>query len=457
MIDARPSRSRFVLPIVVAALPSLAAVRGLVSNSTLVIIAMVVLFIVALVGGFGEGVPWTKVSRSYLWVLGTWVFLGLALLLVLPPISAGGGPARFSGGVTWLVQIVIGFGFGLSLLVCGAPKWGLDWLRRGWVIAYIGTGCVAIWELTTGHHLSTGFITEHGLALGTRSTVVSTFFNPNDYAAFIALAFPFLVWSAWRSRRLSRVVYVILCASALLAVVFEGSTLILLAIGLELVLVAFAFVRDRRSRRRKASFAVAVVLLLAIAAGANILTSAPKLAIGVNTDIRERSTQNYGSVTSGDVRVNLILNGLHFTWQGSGVGYGPGQFETLMLADKPPYPTTDGGVHITNAHNVFVEVLVDLGILGLAALLFFLWRVWRATRVQTLSALAARMSLVGFVVAQAASSSFVRSSIFGMFLGSMLTLGIASELRAVRPRPTTRDERAEGVPVFTRQLHPSGA
>jgi O-antigen ligase len=449
-----PSRSRFALPILVAALPSLAAARGLVSDATMLMMLMVVILVMALVGGFREGLSWTKVSRSYLLLSASWVVLGLALLLVVPPISTGAGPERFNEGVSWLAQIVIGLTFGVALLVSATPKWGLDWLRRGWVIAYVATGCVAIWELSTGHHLSTGFIVEHGLAISTRSTVVSTFFNPNDYATFIALAFPFLVWSAWRAARLSRFVYVVLCVSALLAVVFEGSIVIILAMGVELTVVAFALVRERRVRRRKASFRVAVVLLLAMAAGANILSSAPRTAIGLNQDIRESSTQNYGSVASGGVRVNLLRDGLFFTWQGFGVGYGPGQFENLMLADKPPYSTSDGRIRIINAHNVFVEVLVDLGILGLAALVFFLWRVWRATRVQTLPTLVARMSLTGFLFAQAASSSFVRNSVFGMFLGSMLVLGVASELRATRPRVEPPREN-EYVRVFTRQLHGS--
>jgi O-antigen ligase len=295
---------------------------------------------------------------------------------------------------------------------------------------------------------------ENGLVTSTRATVVSTFFNPNDYATFIAMAFPFLVWSAWRAAHLSRLVYLILCASALLAVVFEGSTLILLAMGVELTLLTFALVRNRLLRRKRVSITAAVIVLLAIAAAANMLSSAPRTAIGINRDIRESSTQDYGSGSSGNVRVNLLRNGLYFTWQRFGLGYGPGQFENLMLVGKPQYATSDSGVRIINAHNVFVEVLVDLGILGLAVLVFFLWQVWRASRVQTLSALAARMGLAGFLFAQAASSSFVRSSVFGMFLGSMLVLGVASELRAARRPTVVREERVE-APAFTRQLHGS--
>lgn len=222
---------------------------------------------------------------------------------------------------------------------------------------------------------------------------------------------------------------------------------------LPLVVVGMPLLAAFASHVPHLTLVMGLIFLLAVAVAGNILSSAQGVAIRVNRDIRASSTQAYGSVASGDVRVNLLRNGLYFTWQTFGVGYGPGQFENLMLADNPPYPTSDGGIRITNAHNVFLEVLVNLGILGLAGLVFFLWRVWRATRIQALPALAARMGLAGFLLAQAASSSFVRSSVFGMFLGSMLVLGVASESRA-RPQPQTgrREEGTYNMSVFTRQL-----
>jgi O-antigen ligase len=439
METAPSSRSKLgVLPIAVASLPLLAAVRGVVPTWEFLLVFGLV-FVTGLVGGFGRGVPWTKVSRSYLCLVASWAVLSLALLLVRPPISAGTGAEQFSVGVRWVIQIMIGFAFGLLLLVSAASKWGLDWMRRGWVISYLATGCVAIWEVKTGHHLSTGFIVANGLATSSKGTVVSTFFNPNDYATFIAVAFPFLVWSAWRAARLVRLAYVLVCASAVLAVVFEGSAIILLAMGVELTLVVVALVRNRL-RRRRVSVWTPVVLLLAVATGGNIFSSASNL----NANVRTLSTGRFGSVSSAEARVNLLRNGLFFTWQGFGLGYGPGQFESLMLYDRPPYPTTTNGVHIINAHNVFAEVLVNLGILGLAALVFFLWRVWRASRVQTLPALAARMGLAGFLLAQGASSSFVRTPVFGMFLGSMLVLGVASEL-GTRPQIAPDDGRSTAL------------
>lgn len=428
-MNSSAGERRGLLPLVVVALPTLAAIRGLVPTFFLLVVAG--MFVTALAVGF-ENVTSTPVSRSYLILVASWGILSLALLLVIPPIAAGTGPEQFAAGVTWLLAISASLLLGLILLLSRAAEWGLEQLRRGWVIAFLGTGCVAIWEVRTGHHLSTGFIQDHGLASSSQATAVSTFFNPNDYASFIAMAFPFLVWSAWRARRLSRLTYVALCLSAVIAVVFQGSTLVLLALGAELCVLVLTLLRHRFPRRTLPVWAAAAVLV-ALAIGGNLVTSAASF----DRRVRSLSTQQFGSSSSGNVRINLLLNGLAFTERDSGIGYGPGQFEALMQWGDPAYPTTDDGIHIINAHDVFAEVLVNLGIAGLATFLFFLWRVWRACRIHTLPALAARMSLVGFLFSQAASSSLVKTAVFGIFVGSMLVLGIASESYQTLSQSTT--------------------
>lgn len=420
VISASRVRASF-LPVVVAGIPTLAAAHGVVRGYH---VWVLLIGVVALGVGVKAGVVSTRITRAYLVLGASWMIWGLALLIFIAPLGGTLFAAQPRAGLGWLGDVGVGFVLGFSLIMLGVATWGLEWLRRGWVVAYVATGCVGVWEVATGHHLNTDFLQVHGLTKATEATVVSTFYNPNDYAAFAALVFPFLVWSARRARGAVRVIYMVLCLSTALIALFEGSTLSLLAIGLEVTVLGISALRRRPGR----AFGVAAVILLALLAG-NYVGARDNATTAITGDVTQLSTQQFGSTTSAIVRWHLLLNGLFFTWQGQGIGYGPGQFENLMVLEDRPYATTYAGTSIINAHSVFVEVLVDLGILGFAALVVFLWRVWRASDGRDAPALAARMGLAGFILAQAVSSSLVRSQVFGVFLASLLVLGTSNELR----------------------------
>ena len=76
---------------------------------------------------------------------------------------------------------------------------GLVALRLGWIIAYISTGLIAVWEIVSGDHLPGAYVSaqllrEQLYAISTTiAVVISTFENPDTYAIFIAAAFPFLL------------------------------------------------------------------------------------------------------------------------------------------------------------------------------------------------------------------------------------------------------------------------
>jgi len=102
--------------------------------------------------------------------------------------------------ITELFSVSLGLALGIGLLAQSATRDSLARnLIRGWVIAFMGTGVIGIYERLSGHHLSNYRFGQVQTSADLR--LVATFFgNPNAYAAFLVTAFPFLLWGLMTAR-----------------------------------------------------------------------------------------------------------------------------------------------------------------------------------------------------------------------------------------------------------------
>jgi putative inorganic carbon (hco3(-)) transporter len=149
-----------------------------------------------------------------------------------------------------------------------------------------------------------------------------------------------------------KVISIIASVPVFMAFVFHGSRGVWL--GLLAGVVATAFVINRRKR-----YLMGIILLLIL-----ILYSIPFLRARIIVH-ENFMASNTGSV---DVRFQMWSAGLNIFKKYPILGAGPGRYGSLMY-DAYPDEFIGGKIHL-HAHNTYVEVLADMGILGLIS---FLW------------------------------------------------------------------------------------
>jgi teichuronic acid biosynthesis protein TuaE len=233
------------------------------------------------------------------------------------------------------------------------------------------------------------------------------FYNPNDYATFLALSIPFGLSLARYCQKLWLRAFGV--ATALLGsylVLATGSRANLLAVLLELGFLAL-FLMGIASRLRWTATMAGIVGV--------ILVITPTLAQAIFQRVTEQLGSILYNVPSEDgsslhIRLNLVRNGLLFVYQTVGFGVGAGNAEYWM-ANFARYNTFG----ILNPHNWWLELLVDNGVFVFAGyILFYLGLVRRLwwLRKRTNGDLrmineALLLSLIGFSIGSWSSSSII--------------------------------------------------
>jgi O-antigen ligase len=295
---------------------------------------------------------------------------------------------------------------------------GLDSLRLGWVLAFVASALVASWEFRTGTHLP-GY--QENLDLPTvELRVFSTFGNPNNYSAFLALCFPFLIWSFRSSRGWHKLPYLFLTLSLPVFAMFTMGRLGMFALLLECVLLLV--LGASHIRRFLIGLIPIAGLVVALFVSTAVFPASLVKILSVSDDL--------GIADSGGDRLNLLRNGLVFVEKSYGAGVGPANFEHMMLTGQGPF-TTQGDV---DPHNLWIEIASEY---GLIVFLFFVsWlilvarRTWKARRASILrgdlesqyAAEAVLLGLLGYIPAAAENSSYIVQQTNWAFLASVLTV-----------------------------------
>lgn len=367
---------------ILLSLPTLAALGALAPGLGSLFafrIAVIGLGVVALLSKLFRPDP---IVSSVNWLVGLWLAV-ILLFVVGMPLS---GPGRIE-----LSSLVVG----LTLLWASSRFGNASGLARliprAWLIAYICTGLLALWELRSGRHLPNYYLTQDDLLVGRQQTALaSTLGNPNNYAFFLCVATAFMLVSTLSSDHpWARFAYGAACASALPLLLGTGSRLGVVVWG---CLVSIAFISSNRARKY-AGGSLAVAALVVLLAGAPSTVATPiqagveqvRSAISNGSGGLHQELVSNGTMSAG-ARLNLVRNGWQFAVSSEFLGTGPAGFERSMLAREGSYPT--GG--IVNPHCGWLEILVQYGlvIVVLAGLLLLqighvAFRGWRSRELNT--------------------------------------------------------------------------
>lgn len=356
------------------------------------------------------------VARAYAAVGGFWIFWASLAAFWAPSLERA------------LLEVAaLGFGFvtGITMLQLGShvlPT--LNALRRGWVLAFLATGAVAGWELATGQHLPSSAVERAGPG-GLQGIAISTFGNQNNYAAFLLLAAPFLLWSHTASRSRLRRIFYTGCLVLLPALLFVTASRISL-LGL-IAEAGFLWLIAPRYRSR-------LLVYLAVLAALGFVVF---YLLGLEGRmVYELSVMLGGSGFGGgggsvSKRWNLMLAGLWLLVGSGGLGVGPGGFEAVLRQRLVPFDT--GG--LVNPHNFWIEVVSQYGVPVFGA--FVLWILYLAHKVnrkrrrsvldpeafQTRQvAVTVLVGLVGYLFAAVANSTYMVQSTNWMFWASIVVM-----------------------------------
>ncbi len=340
---------------------------------------------------------------------------------------------NIGAAIRWTSFLLMMVGLALAIPMCFTTRHRVIQLLKvlGWTFA--GVTAFSFIEIATGLRLPTSRLT--GQASGSAFAATSVFGNQNNFATFLTLALPYLVVLplVFKERRL-RIIGLVGTLMALMALLLTGSKDNLIAAGLVFLTLIFFLATDPKQRTKLLGAVVIVVVALAVivpSLSGSGLIPLPKRAVDKFsfTLLQKEIATGQGS---GGARASLLGDGIDFIGQSGGVGVAAGNAETHVL-DLPVFPG------VSNMHDWWLEVAVDLGLIGLALYVVYyfllLGRQLRAARtavdplVQYLC-LSGSAAMVGFVVGSLGPSTMIAfSPMWVMFGLSMTAIAIAERAR----------------------------
>lgn len=319
-----------------------------------------------------RGAWWfNPVARFAAVLLAFWISWGLVSLTWTPDAQAG---------MVDIMTLVFAFGLLLVLYSLDAYKpEHLDKLRIGWVLALVAAGLSALLEIGRGYGLPTALddaivssvSLEHSLDPAIRSTLGFS----SDFGGFLLLTVPFVLWSIERATGpLGKLIYAAALAAIGVLVLYSASRMGL--VGLVVQFLVYGLVLQRRwyvSLGLLAGGLAAAIIGLTLLESSNLRIT-EKLETVAATGSSDRSMNHRGALT---------MNGLWMVYNTAGRGIGAAGFEKT-IAGEVPFPLPIQRIKEWNAHNHWVEVLSEYGVLVFAAIIALLGWIgligWRAHR-----------------------------------------------------------------------------
>ncbi|PCI48053.1 MAG: hypothetical protein COB49_06430 [Alphaproteobacteria bacterium] len=227
--------------------------------------------------------------------------------------------------------------------------------RTGWLLAFLFASSVAVWELTTGNHLPGAWVDNappHVLIF----VVLSTFGNPNNFAAFCVLVSSIFIVKLFSNITMKkRLFYFSLIGVTIIFSFIAGSRLSMASIPL-LLLIMMA----QKIPHKKVTFPILIIIGIVVS-----LIIQPKLSV-MDSGGSEYS-QGIEKISSEQVRINLAKVGMHFLFETNFVGVGAGNFPYWTRHNRAPYHTFG----MTNPHNYTIEIISQYGLLVFMAFAAF--------------------------------------------------------------------------------------
>lgn len=179
-----------------------------------------------------------------------------------------------------------------------------------------------------------------------KERTISIFFNPNIFAFFLVMVYPFVL-SFLKSDRLKIAGTLII----FLEILLSGSRTGFLLYLFEAVLINIKLIRENIGK-----FFVGLSLILFL--------FLPKIIYRIPRVSDIYNTKN--AVGQRIFAIEFVLN--YFKHKNLFEGIGAGQFESLFRSLKPP-----GIVLLHSAHNLFLNALIEYGIIGYVMFIFLVY------------------------------------------------------------------------------------
>lgn len=200
-----------------------------------------------------------------------------------------------------------------------------------------------------------------------RSRVFGPYVNPNHFAGFVEMLAPFPVLLAMRRHQITarRVLWAFLAIVIAMSVALSRSRSGMAVVAIQVVVCLVLLMRKRRRNVAAAGLLAAAlaILLVGWTAGDQIATRAANTAQEFTSSIEP-------------MRWSIVKDSLRMAAEKPFLGRGLGTFGDTY----PRYRSFYSSAWVDYAHNDYVQLLVEAGIVGLAIFLVFiagvLWRAW---------------------------------------------------------------------------------
>ena len=196
--------------------------------------------------------------------------------------------------------------------------------------------------------------------------IYGPYVNHNHYAGLMEMLVPIpLVFSLTRGARGPRKIMAGMAAALMAGTIFlSGSRGGMLAFVVEMGLLAVVVVWGQKSR--KTTLALATFLVIGV--GLVLWLGGSELAKRLATIHADTKTE-----LSGGTRLDIDRDALHMFARKRVLGWGLGTFPDVY----PQFRSFHTNFFINEAHNDYLQLLVEMGGLGGVAMLWFLWAVYR--------------------------------------------------------------------------------
>ncbi|GAA4485871.1 O-antigen ligase family protein [Microbacterium panaciterrae] len=281
------------------------------------------------------------------------VFCIPILAITLPAIVIHFGAAHI-----FAEAVVVSGGVLITLGLIALPSTLLTIraVLAGWLLASISTTVLAIIELTTGRHFGPSYLDANPGA--SKTGVVTVFFNPNNYAAFLTLTIPLLIaGAALATRTWTRRAYYLAAIASVPIMIATSSRFGVAALLLGVAVWMILRIRSHFAQAFVLAFALLGVVLVFKFLQANSAGEISSSASGADYAIKLFGVE-ITSDSSLVARWNLMLNGFDMIDRAP-FGSGPGGYELVAL-DQGTSRMTFGMI---NPHNGAIEFLTQYGVI----------------------------------------------------------------------------------------------
>lgn len=307
------------------------------------------------------GNPKDRIIRPILLASVLMMIYGIMTLAWTPDVSKG------------IIAILI-IGRSLALLIdviilAGRANNPLRSLINGWTYVFILTVIIAIWEITTGQHLSVAReVLDETFLQGedfVRHTASVTFYNPNTYCVFLVMAFPFLLYkTSFVENVKGKILQVVLLLLLVFVMFMNASRGGLISITIMFLVFLYYNMQSYSDEGPRRTYIVFIILSLLLL----FFLFYDTLLAGISSRL-----ENRGMLQDNSRRVlwtsswSAIVN----SW---GLGQGVGSMLTIMKESN--INSTD----ILYTHNLLLELLLEEGILYFGCFVYFLYKLYRFAR-----------------------------------------------------------------------------